>query len=287
MENLQAAIDALCTASEHDLQALLAENGQTRIQQAIQRLQKVIPNTTVNPSKTLSNQLDQKHGDIQKFFTQLPKDAVGTPPENGVDFRLMDIWMVEGKRTKTLRDQFRRFLAERSLALQFDQFNPGKLEFMIENRSFDLPKGRHASSRSFARHLSIQHVEVVLQAVHVGLRYLLLERTCGSAISWVLGFFRKEVKRMKFSSVQEAVSCYEGFEELGEDFREWMQEVLELYDSQRQRTPRTQDGIEQAWKRQKTSKDSKFNRSGNLHVSNHTASNYVRVRDCCFVHFGA
>jgi hypothetical protein len=185
------------------------------------------------------------------------------------------------------RDQFRRFLAERSLALQFDQFNPGKLESMIENRPFDLPKGRHASSRSFARHLSIQHVEVVLQAVHVGLRYLLLERTCGSAISWVLGFFRKEVRCMKFSTVQEAVSCYEGFEELDEGSRRWMQEVLELYDFQRQRTPQTQDGIEQARKRQKTSKDSKFNQSGNLYVSNHTASNYVRMRDCRFVHFGA
>ncbi|KAB2102068.1 hypothetical protein AG0111_0g9563 [Alternaria gaisen] len=102
MENLQAAIDTLRTASEHDLQALLAEHGQTRIQQAIQRLQKVIPKSTVDPSKGLSNQLDQKHGDIHKFFTQSPKDAVGTPPENEIDFRLMDIWMVEGKRTKSL-----------------------------------------------------------------------------------------------------------------------------------------------------------------------------------------
>lgn len=273
MENLQAAIDTLRTASEHDLQALLAEHGQTRIQQAIQQLQKVIPKSTVDPSKGLSNQLDQKHGDIHKFFTQSPKDAVGTPPENEIDFRLMDIWMVEGKRTKSLQDQFRRFLAERSLALQFDQFNPGKLQFMIKNHTFDVPKGRHASSRSFARHLSIQHVEVVLQAVHVGLRYLVLENTCGSAISWILGFFRKEVKCMKFSSVREAISCYVGFEER-EDFYEWMQEVLELYDSQNQRTPR---------KRQKTSKDSKSNPSENLHISNHTASNYVRTRDCRFV----
>ncbi|KAH8644027.1 hypothetical protein IG631_01491 [Alternaria alternata] len=282
MENLQAAIDTLRTASEHDLQALLAEHGQTRIQQAIRRLQTVIPKSTVDPSKDLSNQLDQKHGDIHKFFTQSPKDAVGTPPENEIDFRLMDIWMVEGKRTKTLQDQFRRFLAERSLALQFDQFNPRKLQSMIKNHTFNVPKGRNASSRSFARRLSTQHVEVVLQAVHVGLRYLLLEKICGSAISWVLGFFRKEVKCMKFSSVREAISYYVGFEER-ENFHEWMQEVLELYDSQNQRTPRVQDDSGRAWKRQKTSKDSKSNPAEKLHISNHTASNYVRMRDCRFV----
>lgn len=233
MDSLRTAIDALCNASEHDLETFTAQADQGALRQAIQRLQRLVPAARASRSKTLADSLKERHEHVKNYLMQSARDVVANPPECDVDGRVTDICMLEGRRVATLQDHFRRFLAERSLAMQFNQLSPRRLDHMASKRTFELLKDRQDSMRSFARNVSKKHEDRVRVAVKVGLRYLLLEKEHGIGISCILAFFRKDVEQIEFQAVSDAVDSYSEVTQFGADFDERMRKAIELYDSQR------------------------------------------------------
>lgn len=230
MDPIKQALLTLCDASDGDLKVLSVDVDHELLRKTIQNLQKIAKTT---PPKNLAQSLNEKLGEIKEFLIQSPEDSVGKPPEQGIDGRLADIQMLEGTRTLTLQDHLRRFLAERSFALQFSQCYPQKFEHMKKARTFDIPRTRD-SMRLFASNISKTESQKgrVRAAVTTGLKYLLIEQEYGISITCILGFFRRHVDRIKFSDVCNVVVS-EKLMELDVDLNERTEKIVELYDLQR------------------------------------------------------
>jgi hypothetical protein len=185
--------------------------------------------------KQVTMKLDRRYTELKNFLSQSPKDAVGCLPEEQQDSRVKDIDERNGEQ-KTLQVQFRRVLAERSLALDFDCWNPKKLEWMIENKSFDPPKGRFYSIRAFARHHFGNPPDAVRKGIVEGLKILTIERGCSSHLPGIPGIlaFVHEDFRKSFSEAAKVLDSPLSSEitELATIKRAWMIEAQEHYDSQ-------------------------------------------------------
>ncbi|KAF1975428.1 hypothetical protein BU23DRAFT_73463 [Bimuria novae-zelandiae CBS 107.79] len=235
MAKLSATLEEICAAPDEDFKdgPLLDAN----VGQLLQKLQRLVREEKNPPGPDeLVETLSKRFRELNTFFLQSPVDAVGQSPAETEDSRLVDIFVSGGRASKTPQIEFRRFLAERSLARNYHSWNPTRLDSMIKTKSFSLPTTSHRSIRAFARTYFGQYrgrEQAVLEAVTCGLRYLAVEAVNAFA-SLILAFARQLVKSMTLQDIMKA------FEKpalgpvitLMANRHSWINEVLICYDLQ-------------------------------------------------------
>ncbi|KAF2834176.1 hypothetical protein M501DRAFT_604822 [Patellaria atrata CBS 101060] len=160
MDYLPAVGDALCNATDQDIQRYVCTIERFKFDQAIQKLRCLArkldkaPPTPNPPPETneLAEALVRRLPELKNFFSEKTEIAVGQPPWKVDDYRPTNIRLVDGRaRKKTLQAELRRALAERSLAVNFDAWNPYGLKEIVKTKSFEVRKTRQGSVRDFVR----------------------------------------------------------------------------------------------------------------------------------------
>jgi hypothetical protein len=233
MADLCAALEVVCAASDEDF-----KNGSVpddKFNRALERLQRLASKEKKPPPgpdelvETLSDRLDE----LTQFFSQSPVNAIGKSPAEVEDYRLLDVFVSSRGASKTTQVELRRFLAQRSLAKDFNCWNPARLESMIKKQSFDLPKNRLGSIRSFAKAFFPGREQPVVEAVIIGLRALVVEKFLASA-SLILAFAHKHFKVMRLQDITTAFETHalQSVTTLVTNESSWAVEVLTCYDAQ-------------------------------------------------------
>jgi hypothetical protein len=173
------------------------------------------------PAK-LAGSLGKQIEELKIFFQQDPEEAVGKLPT-----------IVGGGGSMSLQAQFRRGLAEWSIAEFFNNWSPGRLDEIIASKSLrPSRKPRTGSIRSFARAHFHPSCELhVLKATANGFAYLAVESRfpqCGI----FLAFAHRLAHSMEFESVMAALGTPLLFplKELAET--SWMEKARACYDTQ-------------------------------------------------------
>lgn len=229
MNSVSAAIETLCNASNDEWQNIFPDIDHARVKKAIRKLRdsvKVDP----EPRDFITNLL-QRFRELKTFFSQSPANAVGQLPN---DFRITDICMLE-KEEKTLQLEFRRTLALRSLAMEYDASNPRRLAKMIEKETFEIPSERTGSIATFAqRHFPGPHKTTVTRAITTGLKLLAIEHHSDHGMTAILGFAIEWVRTIKFKDAKVTLNSKHLSEirAFGRSMTSWMEEVQKIYDDQ-------------------------------------------------------
>lgn len=228
MAKLSATLEEMCAAPDEDFKdgPLLDGN----VGQLLQKLQRLVREEKNRPGPDeLVETLSKRSEELKTFFSQSPVDAIGQSPAEVEDSRLVDIFVSGGRASKTPQIEFRRFLAERSLAKNYHSRNPTRLDSMIKTKSFNLPITSHGSIRAFARtYFGRGREQAVLEAVTSGLRVLAVEAVNASA-SLILAFARQLVKSMTLQDIMEAFEQPELITLIA-NWHSWTNEVLICYD---------------------------------------------------------
>ena len=154
------------------------------------------------------------------------------------DYRLVDIWVVEGGQ-QSEESKLRRILAQRSCALQYKRFNPRKLEEMCKKENLTPDKSRGGSIRDWVRRTfpGTDHESCARNAVAAGLRLLAIEAKYEQpGTSCVMMFAKASFSDCAFAGIKTLFKCPE-LQKRAAAATHWLEEAQQYYDSKPTRRP--------------------------------------------------
>lgn len=193
------------------------------------------PVHVLSQSSELAPILLQGTADVKNFFSQSYETAVGRPLGGVKDYRLIDIARPE-RSNRTPQVRLRRLLAERSLAIEFDRWNPDRLPAILEAKSFKLSKHTDGSIRAFVKEiLHLRDNFTARNAVKNGLRHRAMEKTFPSlaSLSLVFAFADHRLQNMSYEELTATISStLSELSRLVERNSAWMEDAQAYYDGQ-------------------------------------------------------
>ncbi|ORY00537.1 hypothetical protein BCR34DRAFT_592529 [Clohesyomyces aquaticus] len=234
MEELTAAWDTLRNASEEDLRQYLEKN-HLEATETIKRLKSLTPCSS--PDGVVSKLLARRN-EITEFFRQPVEDAVGPLPWTQGDYRLHDIQR-NGDPDTSLPAEFRRALAEWSLAEDYVQNCPTILDDLIKKKSFNKSRTTQSISQ-FLRGNGIRrkNERALRRAINQGLKYITMHRyLSGSAkntsyATGLLAFSRGPTTNSSFEMLVMDLSSGDLESLRASVTEEWLRKARDLYKSQ-------------------------------------------------------
>ncbi|KAF2809891.1 uncharacterized protein BDZ99DRAFT_498138 [Mytilinidion resinicola] len=196
MDSLSAVIEALCNASDDDIQRCLIAIQQDKLNRAIERLKPTPPTPDATPGSRLALALQNILPTLQTLFSRGVQDAVGVPRWETEDYHILDIRAVRNyARRKTPQAYFRAYLAEWHFGECFNDYNPSQLADMLQNKTFSKYGKRKMSYTAFlkGKEYTAESIEVARKAIPNGLKYLGIEQFHPSLAALPTTFLSPEI----------------------------------------------------------------------------------------------
>jgi hypothetical protein len=178
-----------------------------------------------------TKRLTDRYDDLERFFE--------TPPEHVIG-RLAKYVTKSDKTYLSVEQAFRRFLAERSLALEVSRKCPYRLRCMLEEETLAIPK-MDKPTQSLIRVLVPPELpkpqrKTITDAIVQGHKYLVIERSFSPqlpGLSAILALTDRNATRIKLADLIEVVNSPQlsHLKELAAYTSSWIGQAEEIYDS--------------------------------------------------------
>ncbi|PGG97176.1 hypothetical protein AJ79_09313 [Helicocarpus griseus UAMH5409] len=235
-DQIISALEVLSSASAESLGRIFLQNS-VIFKNAHGRLMKTIKR---KEGSTVMELAETNFERIEVFFQKPEKEVVGNPYWVGVDVRVLDIQRFS--RRKTYQDAFRCYLAERSLALEFEawekkNYQTSRVDEIVKNPSVAENKtGGHLAEFLTSKRQN-DGCEVPPDGLKNGQKYLVIERQNPEhrAIVAILSLHSaSRVRNTSFNDLEIirsmlAADKYKNITRLAKDKSEYLDRAQSLY----------------------------------------------------------